>query len=210
MFRGLCLIGVLLLVFVNIPSVSGSYPSRQVLYTAITNIKLTTIHTPDYCDNCTNFDCEIDYEILNPRIRKLRVTFPCADNNLLPNVTASFVNSSFSLERDSRLCATIISHRTYNPGITSRKAGYHICISTPNLTKLPKGEYSFVMHKHYWSSQVVFNETVMTVSAEGISFQYGTLPSLDFVKQKRSLVIIHIGLVLAFVLVIVPKRKKKS
>ncbi|NHJ31676.1 MAG: hypothetical protein FK732_02330, partial [Asgard group archaeon] len=146
-------------VFVNIPPVSGSYPLRLVLYSAITKIEVTSIPAPDHCVNCSYFDCHIDYEVLNPRIRKLIVTFPCTNNNLLPNVTANFENSNHSLARDSILCATAISHRTFDPGITCKKAGYHISILTPNLTKLPNGEYHFVMYKQYWSSQVIFNET---------------------------------------------------
>ena len=210
MLRGFCLIGVLLFVFVNIPSVSGSSTPRKVVYTAITNIEMTSFLAPELCENCTHFDFLIDYEILNPRIRKLTLTFPCIYNNLLVNATASFEDSNYILANADRWCLTAISQRTFDPGITSKKTGYRIGVLTPNLTELPNGQYNFVIYMQYWSPQVVFNETVMTVSDEGTSFQYGTLPPLNIIKQKRSLVIIHAGLVLAFFYVLIHKRRRKK
>ena len=209
MFRGLCLIGILLVVFVQINPVSGSSNYRSVIYTAITNIDLSYFPGPEICENCTHFDFLIDYEILNPRIRKFTLTFPCTGGNLIPNVTASFVDSNYTFAPLDPACLPMISHLTFDPGITSAKTFYRIAILTQNLTKLPNGEYIFLIYGEYWSSGVVFNETVMTISDEGTFLQYGTLPPLDIIKQLRSLVIIHTGLVLTFFYVLIHKRKRR-
>lgn len=210
MLRGLCLIGIFLLAIVNINPVRGSFNERKVIYTAITNISPTSFLGPELCENCTQFDFLLDYEILNPRIRKITLAFPYYNLHLLPNVTAVFEDANYTLAPDFIVGLPAFSQRTFDPGITSAKTNYRIAILAQNLSTLPNGEYTFLIFGYYWLSSVVFNETVMTISDEGIFFQYGTLPPLDIIPQKRSLVFIYTGFVLAFVIVLVPKRKRKS
>ena len=210
MFRGLCLIGVLLLAFVNINPVSGSFNGRKVIYTAITNISPTSFLGPELCENCTQFDFLLDYEILNPRIRRITLAFPYYNLQLLPNVTAVFEDANYTLAHDFIVGLPMFSQRTFDPGITCKKTNYRVAILAQNVTTLPNGEYTFVIYGYRWLSSVVFNETIMTISDEGTQILYGTLPPLDIIPQKRSLVFIHTGLVLAFVFVLIPKRKRKK
>ncbi len=210
MLRGLCLIGIFLLTTININPVRGSFNGRKVIYTAITNISPTSFLGPELCENCTQFDFLLDYEILNPRIRKITLNFPYYNLHLLPNVTAVFEDANYTLAPDYPVGMPAFSQRTFDPGITRAKYNYRIAILAQNLTALPNGEYSFLIYGYYWLPAVVFNETVMTISDEGTFIQYGTLPLLNIIKQKRSLVFIHTGLVLAFVFVLIPKRKRKK
>jgi ABC-type tungstate transport system permease subunit len=129
---------------------------------------------------------------------------------LLPNISISFEDNNYTVAYFYYGCLTAISHRTFDSGITSEKTSYRIAILDQNLTKLPTGEYTLWIYGRTWQQTVVFNETVMTVSDEGTFIQYGTLPPLDIIKQKRSLVFIYTGFVLAFVIVLIPKRKRKS
>ncbi|MBK5114952.1 MAG: hypothetical protein KGD59_11415 [Candidatus Heimdallarchaeota archaeon] len=211
LLRGLCLIGILLVVFVQFKPVMGSPNNRRVIYTAITNISLTNITDIELCENCTHFDFLVEYEILNPRIRKLTLTFPCLGRQLIPNISISFEDNNYTaVYADTFSCLRAISHRTFDPGITSAKTSHRTAILDQNFTELPNGEYTFLIYGRGWSPSVVFNETVMTISDEGTHIQYGTLPPLDIIPQKRSLVFIHTGLVLAFVFVLLPKRKRKK
>ena len=210
MFRGLCLIGIFLLAIVNINPVRGSFNGRKVIYTAITNISPTSFLGPELCENCTQFDFLLDYEILNPRIRKITLALPYYNLHLLPNVTAVFEDANYTLAHDYIVGLPMVSQRTFDPGITSKKTVHRIGVLTPNLTALPNGEYTFLIYGYRWLSSVVFNETIMTISDEGTHILYGTLPPLDIIPQKRSLVFIHTGLVWAFVFVLIPKRKRKK
>jgi len=210
MFRGLCLIGILLVVFVQINPVSGSSTNRRVIYTAITKIGLTSFFGPELCENCTQFDFLIDYEILNPRIRKLTLPFSCLSINLLPNISVSLDANNYTMVYTQYMCLTAIGQRTFDPGITFEKTYFSLAIQNQNLTKLPNGEYTLWIYGRTWQPTVLFNETIMTISDEGTFIQYGTLPPLDIIKQKRSLVIIHTGLVLAFVYVLIHKRKRRT
>ncbi|NPE10063.1 MAG: hypothetical protein GNW80_17415 [Asgard group archaeon] len=207
--RGLCLIGIFLLVIVNINPVRGSFNRRKVIYTAITKISSTSFLGPELCENCTQFDFLLDYEILNPRIRKITLAFPYYNLHLLPNVTAVFEDTNYTLAPDYIVGLPAFSQRTFDPGITCAKYNYRIAILAQNLTTLPNGEYTFLIYGYWWLSSVVFNETIMTISDEGTNILYGTLPPLDIIPQKRSLFFIHIGLVLAFVFVLIPKRKRR-
>ena len=209
--RGLCLIGILLVVFVQFNPVTGSSNTHRVIYTAITSISfLVNFPGPELCENCTYFDFLIDYEILNPRIRKLTLTFPCLGRQLMTNISISFENNNYTVvHTDYFSCLDSLSHRTFDPGITSEKTSYRIAFLDQNLTELPNGEITFLIYGRGWMPSVVFNETVMTVSDEGTFIHYGTLPPLDIIKQKRSLVFIHTGLVLAFFYVLIHKRKRR-
>ena len=93
MVRGICLLGILLISFVNINPAIGDSNNRRVIYTAITNISLTNIPGPELCENCSHFDFIYDYDILNPRIRKLTLQFSCSGINLMPNISAIFENN---------------------------------------------------------------------------------------------------------------------
>ena len=210
MLRGLCLIGILLVVFIQTDPVSGSSSTRRVIYTAITGISPISFIGPEFCENCTNFDFLLDYEILNPRIRKLTLPFSNYYLHFLPIVTASFEDANYTLISYKPPSLPMVSRQTFDPGITCATTLCRIAILTQNLTSLPYGEYTFAIYGLTWQQTVIFNETVMTISDEGTFIQYGTLPPLDIIKQKRCLVIIHIGLVLAFVFVLIPKRKRKS
>lgn len=216
MLRSFFLIGILLLTFLNTSLVKGKSNNRRVIYTAITNISPTSFIDPEFdpdygyafCENCTNFDFILDCEILNPRIRKLTLYFPDS-TGLLPNVTASFEDTNYTLALYYPPGLPVVTKRIYDPGITRVKGNYRVKILTQNLTSLPFGEYTFVISGYYRFSFVVISETIMTISDNGTSIIYGSLPFPDVTRQKRNLVFIHIGLVLAFVFVLIPKRKRK-
>lgn len=210
LLRGLCLIGIFLVAFVQYDSVLGNSTNRRAIYTAITNISLSNTLGPELCENCTHFDIIADFDILNPRIRRLTLPFSCMGGQLLLNVSVNFENNNYTLKYLHFACLTMVSHRTFNPGLTSEKTYLLTAINEPNLTSLPNGVYTLWVFGRTWQDTVVFNETIMTISDEGTFIQYGTLPFSDTTKQKRSLVIIHTGLVLAFVFVLIPKRKRKS
>ena len=210
MARGICLLGILLISFVSINPANGDSNNRKVIYTAITSISfLSNSPGPVLCENCTHFYFIVDFDILNPRIRKLTLPFSCMGGQLLLNVSVIFENTSYSFKYLHPMCLTAISHRTFDPGITSEKRSLITAINEQNLTELPNGVYTLWVYGRTWQDTVVFNETVMTISDEGTFIQYGTLPPLDIIKQKRSLVIIHTGLVLAFVFVLILKRKRR-
>jgi len=210
MVRGICLLGILLISFVNINPAKGDSNNRKVIYTAITDISLSNIAAPELCENCTQFDFLLDYEILNPRIRKLLLPFSCLGLNLLPNISVSLDDNNYTMIYTHYACLTSISHRIFDPGITCEKTYFSLAFKDQNFTKLPYGEYTFWIYGRTWLPAVVFNETIMTISDEGTFIQYGTLPPLNIIKQKRSLVIIHTVLVLAFVYVLMPKRRRKK
>jgi len=210
MFRGLCLIGILLVVFVQINPVTGSSINRRVIYTAITSISfLVNYPGPELSENSTHFDFLFDFDILNPSIRKLTLPFSCQSGQLLPNISVSFENNNYTIKYLHPACLTSISHRTFDSGITSSNTWLRAAISEQNLTKLPNGEYTLWIYGRTWQQTVIFNETIMTISDEGTVIHYGTLPPLAITKQLRSLVIIHTGFVLAFFYVLIHKRKKR-